>query len=257
MVSAILAFFRGPVVRLAPATWADATLESGVEVGATRLLEHDRIPPATRRALAARWREQARAAHASVAGRAHLAADLVALGAPPALVIAANRDALDGVRWAELSFAVARGIDGDQATTKPGPTTCLRFRSVTRLAIDSALDACAPRVASKLARRAVDPVIRSVLEEIGACERRREKHAIEVLRWCLADAELAPIMEELGDECCASEVPDDVRAGGWERWGIAGAALEQRACEAARERVFDVIRTTNLSRAEAAAGRAA
>jgi hypothetical protein len=131
---------------------------------------------------------------------------------------------------------------------------------VTRLAIDCALEACAPRVASRLARRAVDPTIRAVLEEIGDAERRRAEHALDVLRWCLHDAEIESVFEALdalGEECCAGGEGDDASAGGWERWGIAGAALERRACESARERVREILRTTSRSRAGAAAGRAA
>jgi hypothetical protein len=257
MFSAILAFLRGRSAPPSLATWAEATLENGVRVGESTLLADDRIASDTRAALGARWRELGRSAHASVAKHAHLAIDLVALGAPPSLIVQANRNALDCVRSAELCFAVARAIDGEDATTTPRAATCLRFRNVASLAIDCARDACVPRVATKLARRAVDPTLRSVLEELGAHERRQEKHALEVLAWSAPQTDVADVALALDEACRGKSLPDDAHAGGWERWGIAGAALEKRACEAARRRVTDLLRKTNPSRGEGAEGRAA
>lgn len=70
------------------------------------------VDPAERDALAARWRENGRTERASVAAFARLTLDLLALGAPPTLVAAAQRDALDEVQHAEACFSIARAIDG-------------------------------------------------------------------------------------------------------------------------------------------------
>jgi len=62
--------------------------------------------------LAEQWRENGRTEHASVASFARLTLDLMALGAPPELVRAANEDALDEIRHTEACFALASAIDG-------------------------------------------------------------------------------------------------------------------------------------------------
>src|SRR5690348_13153977 len=62
--------------------------------------------------LAAWWRENARSEHASVAAFARLVLELIGLGAPARLIEAANRDAMDEIRHANLCFSIARAFDG-------------------------------------------------------------------------------------------------------------------------------------------------
>jgi hypothetical protein len=71
--------------------------------------------------LADQWRENGKTEHASVAAFARLTLDLMALGAPPVLIAAANRDALDEIRHTELCFSIARALDGQSVSPGPFP----------------------------------------------------------------------------------------------------------------------------------------
>ena len=62
--------------------------------------------------LADQWRENGKTEHASVAAFARLTLDLMALGAPPALIADVQKDALDEIRHAELCFSLAHALDG-------------------------------------------------------------------------------------------------------------------------------------------------
>lgn len=258
MVTAILALFRGRRGRTSSSGWGEAVLGSGRRAGERRLLVDDRLAPETRAALAARFAELGRSAHASIAERAHLAVDLVALGAPPSLVVAASAEVRNAARSTTISFALARAIDGDEASLfEPRTMTCFRYRTITRVAVDCALELARPRVSKKLARRAVDATIREALEEIAELERDRETFLTAVLSWCTPHAELDDVVDAVVGMGDRSWGHDEERAGGWERWGIAGAALEDRARASARRRVLDLLRKTNPQRGGAAEGRAA
>lgn len=197
----------------------------------------------TRRALARQWRENGRTEHASVAAFARLGLDLVALGAPPALVAAANRDALDEIRHAELCFALARELDGSAEGPGPFPEAArARTLSSTRalafaeLAVDSMIDGAlhegvSARIVARLTKRCADPAIRSVLKEIAADEGRHARHGWDVALWCLeqggepvAHALLGAL--EVLPERMASPLPVAASSGAWERFGIMGQALE-------------------------------
>jgi hypothetical protein len=87
--------------------WVDATLE----------LERPVRAPV---GLGQQWRENGRTEHASVASFARLTLDLMALGAPPELVTAANQDTLDEIRHTEACFALAYALDGKVASPGVG-----------------------------------------------------------------------------------------------------------------------------------------
>jgi hypothetical protein len=225
----------------------------------------------TRRSVAAQWRENARTEHASVAAFARHTLELLALGAPPALVAAAQRDALDEVRHAELCFALARAFDGREegpgafrAGARPGGAARPRALALAALAVDSLVDGAlhegaSARLVAKLARRCEEPAVASVLKAIAADEGRHAAHAWDVVRWCAAEGG-EPVVRAL--EAAAGALPRSVRSGlpagarggGWERWGIAGEALE--AAELARARA-DVVRRVAALAAAARAGRRA
>jgi len=267
-----MSFTRGRQIRafgrilLAPvvpgSAWSEPTTKADLALApATEALDAD-----TRAALAAQWRENGRTEHASVAAFARLTLDLVALGAPPELVGAANQDALDEIRHAELCFALARRLDGVAARPGAFPAaararTLSRMRSIAlaELAVDSLVDGAlhegvSARVVAKLARRCADPAIAAMLKEIAADEGRHARHGWDVVRWCLDEGGVAVAGALLGalrtlPTAMRSPLPEEARAGGWERFGIMGAALEAEEYEAARADV--VRRVTEL------AGRAA
>ncbi|MBX3215914.1 MAG: hypothetical protein KF850_27995 [Labilithrix sp.] len=237
---------RGRALRDAPppasfAGWSAAGLSDG-PTSRRWLLGDDGVDDATRSGLAAAWQETARSAHRTVASSTRRALDLVTLSAPPELVASAHEDALDRIRRAKLCFALARGIDGrgplpGASTTLHRPLPASRPAALARLAsevvVESALaDGVAACVNAKLARRAIDPSVRAALTEIAAAEARHANHAWEIVAWCLAEggAPVALALEATGLrlEPSSRDVPHGALDGGWERWGIAGAALERR-----------------------------
>lgn len=201
------------------------------------------VEDSLRPALAAQWRENGRTEHASVAAFARLTLDLMALGAPPALLSAANRDALDEIRHTELCFSLARALDGksegpaafpeaSRARTLPATRTL----ALAALAVDSLVDGAlhegvSARVIAKLARRCEEPQIRAVLKEIAADEGRHAAHGWDVVQWCLAEGGSA-VADALHGALQAlprtmrSPLPGAAEDGGWEKFGIHGRALE-------------------------------
>jgi hypothetical protein len=149
--------------------------------------------------LADQWRENGKTEHASVAAFARLTLDLMALGAPPALIASANRDALDEIRHTELCFSIARALDGKSVSPGPFPqaqrvATLPRSRTLAlaKLAVDSLVDGAlhegvSARIIAKLAQRCEVPAIRTALKEIAADEGRHAAHGWTVVAWCLAE----------------------------------------------------------------------
>lgn len=204
------------------------------------------VDPVVRDGLAARWRENGRTEHASVASFARLTLDLLALGAPPSLVAAAQRDALDEVRHAEACFAIARAVDGRACS--PGafpeaaaPAAPSRSRAVAlaTLAVDSLIDGAvnegvSARIAVELARRCDEGPVRAAVRGIAADEGRHAAHGWDVVEWCVAEGG-APVARALLG--AIDGLPKEARPrlataaddGAWERWGVHGHALEAAA----------------------------
>jgi hypothetical protein len=220
--------------------------------------------------LADQWRENGKTEHASVAAFARLTLDLMALGAPPALVAAANRDALDEIRHAELCFSIARALDGRTESPAPFPEaqrvgTLPRSRTLAlgKLAVDSLVDGAlhegvSARVIAKLSQRSAVPAIAAALKGIAADEGRHTAHGWAVVEWCL-DEGGAPVAEALFGALAAlpgqmsSTLPAGASGGEWERWGIHGHALEAAEYTSALEQLGRRVRSLIPPRADAAA----
>ncbi|HEY5146351.1 MAG TPA: ferritin-like domain-containing protein [Polyangiaceae bacterium] len=241
------------------------------------------VDVSVRDALAARWRENAKTEHASVAAFARLTLDLVALGAPPELLASAQSDGLDEIRHAQLCFALATAIDGRHVSPSPFPAA-LRARTLPRartlalaaLAVDSLVDGAlhegvSARVIARLARTAEVPAIRELLARLAADEGRHAANGWHVVDWCVREGG-APVVRALegavrilpatpaipvparqahGAGLVSLSAPED---GSWERWGIPGRALE--ADEHAKARAHIVRRVAALSAAADAANAA-
>ena len=225
-----------PVV--AGADWVDAPFELDGAAQAPR-------------GVGEQWRENGRTEHASVASFARLTLDLMALGAPPALVVSANQDALDEIRHTQACFALAHALDGQHESPGPFPEaqrahTLSRVRSVAlaELAVLSLIDGAlhegvSARIIAKLARRARQPKIIAILKQIAADEGRHAAHGWDVVEWCLAQGGL-PVANALSG--AVRVLPDRMRSnlpaaavnGDWEAWGIHGDALETEEYAAAR-----------------------
>ena len=227
------------------------------------------IDPAVAAGMAARWRENGRTEHASVAAFARLTLDLMALGAPPALVRSAQRDALDEIRHTELCFSLARSLDGRDESPGPFPEagrararSSVRAVALGQLAVDSLVDGAlnegvSARVIASLARRCEVPGITTLLRELAADEGRHAANGWHVVAWCLEEGG-EPVASALRGALHALPAtmrpgpPGGSAAGGWERYGIPGTALEAREYARCRE---DVVRRveTMISVARAAA----
>jgi hypothetical protein len=210
-------------------------------------------PPA---GLADQWRENGRTEHASVAAFARVTLDLMALGAPPHLIAAANQDALDEIRHTELCFSLAYALDGKRVSPGPFPQaqrvpTLPRSRTLAlaKLGVDSLIDGAlhegvSARIIAKLARRSDVPAIRAALKSIAADEGRHAAHGWAVAEWCLAEGGIAVGQAFLGairmlPRQMHSQLPEPAADGGWERWGIHGNGLEAQEYLATRAHLIE------------------
>lgn len=201
------------------------------------------IDASSRDALAAQWRENGRTEHASVAAFARVSLDLMALGAPAALLAAASADAADEVRHTEFCFSLARAIDGREESpgafpdaAKVGARSSSRRVALASLAVDSLIDGAlhegvSARVVAKLAKRCETPAIREVLKEIAADEGRHAAHGWDVVEWCIDEGGSVVAHALVGalaalPAALHTPLPEGAVDGSWERWGIHGRALE-------------------------------
>jgi hypothetical protein len=209
--------------------------------------------------LADRWRENGKTEHASVAAFARLTLNLMALGAPPRLIAAANQDALDEIRHTELCFGLAAALDGKRISPGPFPEAqrvatlpSSRRLALSILAVDSLVDGAlhegvSARIIAKLARRCEGPAIRGVLSEIAADEGRHSAHGWAVVDWCLLEGG-SGVAQALRGALRAlphkmrSDLPPAARDGAWEHWGIHGERLEDEAYQAGRAHVVERLR---------------
>ncbi len=209
-----------------------------------RLTMEGEIPEDVRAAVAARWRENGRTEHASVAAFARLTLDLMALGAPPELVESANRDARDEIRHTDLCFSLAKTIDGRDEGPGPFPEaqsarTLLSNRTLAlaELAVDSLIDGAlheglSARILSHLVRRCEVPAVRSLLHELATDEARHSVHGWDAVAWCLEEGG-APVAHALRGavaglpEHPGTDLPPAARDGAWEAFGIHSVELEE------------------------------
>ncbi len=201
------------------------------------------LPVVVRDELAGAWRENGRTEHASVAAFARHTLELMTLGAPPALVRAAQEDAIDEIRHTELCFTLARAIDGRAIepgdfpgakanASVPRPRIVALATLATGSLIDGALhEGVSARIIAKLARRCERPEIAFVLREIARDEGRHAAHGWDVVLWCVEQGG-APIVAALRGALAAlpddmrTSLPERARGGEWERYGIMGHLLE-------------------------------
>ena len=150
----------------------------------------------------ARWLRAALAEHASVAAFSQISLQLLALGAPARLLEGTHRAALDEIRHAEITFALASAYGGG---THVGPSplsidTAPASRSLREVAIDALLDGCIGEAANALAM--ADEAEHEPIAEVAALIRTlvsdEERHAIlawQVVQWAIAeDAALLPVL---------------------------------------------------------------
>jgi hypothetical protein len=136
------------------------------------------------------WLADARAEHASIASFARAALELMAVGAPLALVAECQRAGLDEVRHAELCFALAERYLGRALAPGPLPAPPARAPSLARLAADTFEEGCVGETtATLMAERAlagcVDPRATRALTRILRDERRHAALAWKTVAWAI------------------------------------------------------------------------
>jgi hypothetical protein len=138
--------------------------------------------------LAARFLVDAAAEHASVASFARVSLQLLALGAPPALIEAVHRAALDEIEHARLCYALAERRGAPRVG--PGPLAVDRAPFATSMASfvrDTFLDGCVAETlaAIDLRTREGDEVERSAFERMADDEERHAELAWRMLAWAI------------------------------------------------------------------------
>ena len=176
------------------------------------------LSPELRTAIASAWLDDALAEHASVASFARATLELVAVGAPPALLAAHQRAGLQEIRHAERCFALARAY-GDHAID-PGPVAIPlpRAGGLARLACDTFVEGCvAETIGALLAARALEACTvaapREALRIIAADEAAHAALAWRTLAWALRE----------GGESVVRAVLESARALRDEAMGASGA----------------------------------
>jgi hypothetical protein len=152
------------------------------------------LGPAQRSALAEHWSRNGLMEHASVAAFARFTLELLALGAPAALVRGSQQALGDEIAHAELCFGLASAYAGH--AIQPGPLPMngaladLSFVDIMATAIAEACigETLAAVEAAEAAAHARDPEVRTVLERIAADEARHAELGWKFLRWALGRA---------------------------------------------------------------------
>ena len=145
-----------------------------------------------------RWLAVAAMEHASVASFARFTLQLMALGAPPQLLLETQQAAADEVEHARLAYGIASRLLGREVG--PGALSLEGFAVETDPeAVMKALihEACVGEtlgVAEALARaeQAQDPVLKAVHARIAADEQRHARLAWSTLQWMVARFGLDP-----------------------------------------------------------------
>ena len=145
----------------------------------------------TRAALANAWQQDALEEHASVAAFSRFALHLLSVGAPPALVAAAQRAALDEIRHARDAFALAHRYG--RRDVGPAPLRVddsLGALSLADIAELTAEEGCVGEtlgaiLAAEQAGFASDPIAHDVLRRIARDEARHAELAWSFVRWAV------------------------------------------------------------------------
>jgi hypothetical protein len=203
------------------------------------------IDPALREALAAAWLEDARLEHAAVAAFARLSLDLLAVGAPPALLRRCHRAADEEIEHARQAFALASAYAGCPLGPGLFPEAAAGAelespaRTRARLAVEALVDGCIGEgvAAASLAEAAVsaEPAVASVLRAAARDEAEHAELSWDVLAWAVSEggADVARAAQRALDALDASA---ETRS----RWpgALADAMAAHGRLPAARERAI-------------------
>jgi hypothetical protein len=135
--------------------------------------------------LGAYFAEMARLEAASVDAFRHLRRELIAHGAPPRLVRAAERAARDEIRHARMAESLARRYGAVAIEPRVEPRA---IRSLEAISVENAVEGCAREafgalIAGWQAIAARDPIIRPAMARIARDETRHAALAFQVNAW--------------------------------------------------------------------------
>jgi hypothetical protein len=154
------------------------------------------MDPDTRRMLAEGWTKDALDEHASIASFARFVLQLLAVGAPPDLVQAAQRAMGDEIRHAELCFGVAGAYAGREIGPAPLEIGGSLEFSSSLVAIVTAVvhegcvgETVAAFLAASSRDAAADPTVRAALDEIVVDEASHSALAWRFVAWALAQGD--------------------------------------------------------------------
>lgn len=171
--------------------WRTAELEprSDWSANATGIVQG--LPHELRKELAQYWQDAARMEHASVASFARLTLELMAVGAPPELLVRSQQAGLDEVHHAAACFGLAQHMGAPAV----GPGTfqldgALRTPSLAELAAAAALEGCVWETVAALEAQVAAaacrlPAVQEALAAIAADEANHAELAWDIVRWAV------------------------------------------------------------------------
>jgi len=186
--------------------WRDA-----IDVSASRLNRK------ARRALAKHWSGVAAMEHASVASFARFSLQLMALGAPPELLLETQAAGADEVRHAQTTFGIASAFAG--VDVGPGPLSLdgvTMDTDVIGILRGLIMEACVGEtigVAEAIAAAdgVADPALEAALRQIAEDETRHSALAWKTLKWMLEEnPALRAVAAGAFDEAIASYLDVDM-----------------------------------------------
>ena len=153
--------------------------------------------------ISRRWRRAGLAEHASVAAFSELSLDLLAIGAPAALVEEAHRAALDEIQHAQICFTLASAYAGRSVGPGPLRRGVPRARpSLLALTRHNALDGCVGEtlgaaLMAEAARVCTAPKLQDALWRVADDEARHAALSWRLARWTLqtGGARVRPALE--------------------------------------------------------------
>jgi hypothetical protein len=179
------------------------------------------LDDADRAALAFAWARDALDEHASVASFARFTIELLAVGAPAELVLAAQQAMGEEIRHAEICFGLASAYAGAELgpSTLPAPGALDNRATLAEVAAAVVREGCVGETLAAfgaLAARdaAVDPAVRASLEEITRDEIAHAGLAWRFVAWALADGDAAVIQAVESAFAAALAAPIEIRDDG-------------------------------------------
>jgi hypothetical protein len=152
-----------------------------------------RLDSAQRQRVGTLWAQRAQMEHGSIASFAKFSLQLLGVGAPPQLLEASHRAAIDEVHHARLSFAVASKLLGANLGPAGIPLAgdLLGDGSLANVALETVRDGCvgeslAAAEAEAAAREAVDETIRAAMRSIARDEAQHAELAWRFVAWAIS-----------------------------------------------------------------------